>query len=115
MERMSESEVKEGLTALPEWSESGGSINRTFQFTDFLQAMVFVNAVARLAEADQHHPDILVRWNKVTLSLSTHDAGGITAKDFAFAAKTNALSEGPAAVAPAKTKAAGSRNRQAGH
>lgn len=93
MERMEESDIKEALAALPEWSESGGSINRTFQFKDFVEAMQFVNEVAKLAEADQHHPDILIRWNKVTLSLSTHDAGGITQKDFAMAAKADTLAK----------------------
>jgi 4a-hydroxytetrahydrobiopterin dehydratase len=91
MDRMSEAEVKEALKAVPEWSETGGAINRTYQFPGFVEAMKFVNAVAQQAESDQHHPDILVRWNKVTLSVSTHDAGGITAKDFALAAKADAL------------------------
>jgi 4a-hydroxytetrahydrobiopterin dehydratase len=91
MERMSEVQVREALAAHPEWSESAGAVHRTYQFPDFVAAMRFVNAVAQIAEADQHHPDILIRWNKVTLSLSTHDAGGITDKDFALAAKVDAL------------------------
>ena len=72
-----------------EWSEAGGVIQRTFSFRDFLSSMKFVNQIAELAEARQHHPDILVRYNKVTLSLSTHDAGGITQKDFDFAAQAD--------------------------
>lgn len=91
MERMSEAEVDKALQALPEWSGTGSAIHRTFQFKDFVESMKFVNAVAAAAEADQHHPDILVRWNKVTLTLSTHDAGGITAKDFALAGKADRL------------------------
>ena len=59
-----------------------------YQFKDFVAAMAFVRAVADLAEKRQHHPDILIRWNKVTLSLSTHDAGGISQKDFDLAAQT---------------------------
>jgi 4a-hydroxytetrahydrobiopterin dehydratase len=106
MDRMSEAEVKEGLRTLPEWSESAGAINRTFQFKDFVEAMKFVNAVAMAAEADAHHPDILVRWNKVTLSLSTHDASGITCRDFALAAKVDGLarstSSGGGKPAPVK-------------
>lgn len=83
--RLTESEIEHKLRDMPEWSESGGVIQRTYQFKDFLQSMKFVNAVASLAESRQHHPDILIRWNKVTLSLSTHDSGGITEKDFELA------------------------------
>jgi 4a-hydroxytetrahydrobiopterin dehydratase len=89
--KLSAAEVEERISALPEWSEAGGVIQRTYQFRDFVQAMKFVNAVADLAEKRQHHPDILIRWNKVTLSLSTHDSGGITEKDFALAAETDAI------------------------
>ncbi|MFM7051240.1 MAG: 4a-hydroxytetrahydrobiopterin dehydratase [Planctomycetota bacterium] len=56
--------------------------------------MAFVNAVAARAEAVQHHPDILIRWNRVTLSLSTHDCGGISAKDFDFARDADAAARG---------------------
>lgn len=93
MERMSEAEIKKALESLPDWSDTSAAIHRTYQFRDFVESMQFVNAVAAAAEADQHHPDILVRWNKVTLTLSTHDAGGITEKDFALAAKADALSK----------------------
>ncbi len=89
--KLTETEVEEKLRALPDWSESGGVIQRTYQFKDFLQSMKFVNAVAALAENRQHHPDILVRWNKVTLTLSTHDAGGITQKDFDLAKECDAV------------------------
>lgn len=91
MERMSEDQIKQALVPLPDWSDTGAAIHRTYQFKDFVEAMRFVNAVAVAAETDQHHPDILVRWNKVTLTLSTHDAGGITEKDFAMAAKADGL------------------------
>ena len=67
------------------------SIQRTFLFKDFVEAMKFVNVVAQEAERLQHHPDILVRWNKVTLTLSTHDAGGITEKDLSFATAADKL------------------------
>lgn len=91
MDRMSEAEINAALQALPEWSGTGAAIHRTYQFKDFVASMKFVNAVAAAAESDQHHPDILVRWNKVTLTLSTHDAGGITAKDFAMASRADQL------------------------
>ena len=66
-------------------------ICRTFEFTDFLGAMGFVNAVAEAAEAAEHHPDIDIRYSKVTLRLSTHDAGGLTGHDFSLAATVDAL------------------------
>ncbi len=83
--KLSESEIQAALAATPEWSEVSGAIQRTYDFKDFVQAMRFVNKVAEYAERVQHHPDILVRYNKVTISVSTHDAGGITEKDFALA------------------------------
>ncbi len=70
---------------MPEWTLDAGRISRVFQFKDFAAAIRFVNAAARLAEAAWHHPDIDIRWNKVTMSLTTHDQGGITAKDFDLA------------------------------
>ena len=91
MEKMSEADITAALARAPEWSELNGAIQRTYQFKDFVEAMRFVDGVALAAERDQHHPDILIRWNKVTLTLSTHDSGGITAKDFDLAAKADAL------------------------
>ena len=91
-EKMGEEAIKSALETLPEWNEVGGEIQRTFQFDDFVQSMAFVNHVAEAAESAQHHPDILVRYNKVTLSLSTHDAGGITQRDFDLAETINGLS-----------------------
>ena len=80
------------LSALPEWSRAGEIISRTFVFKNFPAAMKFVNHVAELAELAQHHPDVDIRWNKVTLALTTHDAGGLTEKDFAFAKQCDTLS-----------------------
>lgn len=90
-EKMSDAEVKTALDGLPEWNEVGGELQRTVQFDDFVRSMAFVNRVADAAEAARHHPDILIRYNKVTLTLSTHDAGGITAKDFALAEQINSF------------------------
>ena len=100
MTKMTEAEIAAALKQVPEWSELNGAIQRTYQFKDFVEAMKFVNHVADAAEKAQHHPDILVRWNKVTLTLSTHDAGGITQKDFDLARKTDGMM-GPA---PAPTR-----------
>ena len=102
MEKMSDGQIVEALKAAPEWSLAGEAIQRTFQFADFLAAMKFVNAVATAAEAAQHHPDILVRYSRVTLTLATHDAAGITAKDFALAKQADAFAAG---TAPPKKKA----------
>jgi 4a-hydroxytetrahydrobiopterin dehydratase len=79
--------------SLPQWQRTGEVISRTYQFKDFPAAMKFVNAVALVAEQVQHHPDIDIRWNKVTLALTTHDAGGLTEKDFALARQCDALSQ----------------------
>ena len=83
--KLSENEVKASLESVPEWSEASGKIQRTFEFKDFVGAIRFVNSIADEAESRQHHPDILIRYNRVMLTLSTHDAGGITDKDFALA------------------------------
>ena len=80
------------LGTVPQWQRTGEIISRTFVFKDFPAAMDFVNAVAEIAEQAQHHPDIDVRWNKVTLALTTHDAGGLTEKDFALARQIEKLS-----------------------
>lgn len=89
MHTLTPDEVENRLSDLSEWSELGGALQRTYQFKDFAEAMQFVNRVAALAEAAQHHPDILVRYNKVSLTLTTHDAGGITDKDFNLATQAD--------------------------
>ena len=73
------------LRSLRGWIRNGDAITRTYSFADFKTAMLFVNGVAALAERAEHHPDITVRYKVVTLSLWTHSAGGITAKDFDLA------------------------------
>lgn len=91
MQKLTESQITKHLGALPEWSIAGDAIQRTYQFDTFVQSIKFVNTVAAAAEQAQHHPDIIVRYNKVTLTLSTHDAGGITKKDFDFARKADSI------------------------
>jgi 4a-hydroxytetrahydrobiopterin dehydratase len=74
------------------WHRDGQAIVRELEFPDFAAAMAFVNQVAELAEEANHHPDILVHgWNKVRLTLSTHSEGGLTAADFALAARVDGL------------------------
>jgi len=91
MNPLSPAEVAARLSSLPDWRIEAGELVRTFQFKDFLASIAFVNRVAALAEEAGHHPDIDIRYNKVRLALVTHDAGGITAKDFELAAKTDGL------------------------
>lgn len=85
MPKLSEADIQSELGKLPDWAEVGGQIQRTFEFADFPAAVAFVNRIAEVAEERQHHPDIMIRYNKVTLALTTHDSGGITEKDFAMA------------------------------
>ena len=91
MAKLSAAQIKTGLLSAPAWKKRGRVITRTYQFKDFPAAIRFVNAAARLAEKAWHHPDIDIRWNKVTLALTTHDAGGLTEKDFALARKFDRL------------------------
>jgi 4a-hydroxytetrahydrobiopterin dehydratase len=91
VEKLSEDAVERGLAERPDWSRSGDAIQRTFGFGDFNGAIDFVDRIATRAEEVQHHPDILIRYSKVTLTLSTHDAGGLSQKDFDFAADCDRL------------------------
>lgn len=83
--RLTDEEIRTALAATPGWALANGQIERTYLFADFVRSMAFVEAIAAYAERVQHHPDILVRYNRVTLAVSTHDAGGISAKDFELA------------------------------
>jgi 4a-hydroxytetrahydrobiopterin dehydratase len=84
-------DIKEWLKKLPEWELDKKQIERTFEFDDFTQAMEFVNGVAEIAEEEDHHPDIDVRYNKVRVALSTHTEGGLTEMDFEVAEKIGTL------------------------
>jgi len=84
-------ELREKLNLLPDWTEEQGEIVRRVAFPDFIAAMDFVNAVAAKAEAAGHHPDIDIRYNKVRLALVSHDAGGLTQRDFDLAESIEAL------------------------
>ena len=91
MAALSTAEIEQALTQLPDWHLNDALLNRTFNFTDFREAMSFVNSVAAVAERAGHHPDIDIRYNKVKLALTSHDAGGITEKDFALAGEIGAI------------------------
>ena len=91
MPALSSAEIEKALVQLPGWQLNDALLNRTFNFTDFREAMSFVNSVAAVAERAGHHPDIDIRYNKVKLALTSHDAGGITEKDFALAAEIGTI------------------------
>jgi len=91
MPSLSDSEIKSRLVTIPDWQIESGELVRTFLFKDFRASLAFVNKVGDLAEAAGHHPDIDIRYNKVRLALVTHDAGGITQKDFDLAAASDKL------------------------
>jgi 4a-hydroxytetrahydrobiopterin dehydratase len=93
MPRLDDTAVEEGLQHLPGWERRDNEIVKTFAFKDFAHAMVFVNEVAGAAEAAGHHPDIDIRWNKVTLALSSHAEGGLTDRDFQLAARIQELDQ----------------------
>jgi 4a-hydroxytetrahydrobiopterin dehydratase len=83
--KLTDSEIQAHLTDLPGWAVQESALKRTYTFPDFVEAMKFVNQLADEAERVQHHPDIDIRYNKVTIALTTHDSGGITGKDFQLA------------------------------
>lgn len=89
MPTLSVQEAASRLSSLPGWEIKDGELVRTFKFEDFRAALRFVNQVGELAEAAGHHPDIDIRYNRVRLGLVTHDAGGLTGKDFDLAAQAD--------------------------
>lgn len=91
MPKLKVTEITAARKAVPAWRKNGAEISRTYEFHDFAAAMKFVNAVARAAERADHHPDINIRWNRVTLALTTHSEGGLTARDFALAKQCDGL------------------------
>jgi 4a-hydroxytetrahydrobiopterin dehydratase len=88
---LTDEQVAARLAGVPGWSQDHDSIVHTQTLADFKAALLYVGAVAYLAEAANHHPDILIQWNKVTLTLSTHSAGGLTTNDFGLAGQINQL------------------------
>jgi 4a-hydroxytetrahydrobiopterin dehydratase len=88
---LNDAEISSRLKSLPGWKIESGELTRTFTFKDFVGSLAFVNKVGDAAEKAGHHPDIDIRYNRVRLALITHDAGGLTAKDFDLAAAANKL------------------------
>ncbi len=85
MAALNPKQINLDLKTIPNWSKRGRVISRTFKFEGFLDSINFVRRIATKAEKAQHHPDMDIRWNKVTLALTTHDEGGLTEKDFSLA------------------------------
>ena len=84
--RLHTSDIKDHLSNLPGWSYADNSLSKSYQFSNFGRSMQFVNMVAQAAEAINHHPDILIKYDKVSLTLTTHDSGGVTMHDVQLAA-----------------------------
>ncbi len=91
MARLPEDTIKSNLKKAKGWKRIGKEIKKTYRFDDFNRSVQFVNDVARLAEEIDHHPDILIKYETVTLSLTTHDEGGLTRRDFDLASKIDGL------------------------
>lgn len=89
---LKDNEIKDFLKELDGWSKSGDEITKTYMLKDFIDAMGFVNRIAVLAEKANHHPDILIKYRKVVIVLSTHSEGGITIKDINLAKEIEGLS-----------------------
>jgi 4a-hydroxytetrahydrobiopterin dehydratase len=90
---LSPDQLRQELASLPQWEIHGLAVRRIFEFPDFKEAMKFVNQVADAAEAANHHPDIDIRYNKVTMALTSHDSGGVTLRDVKMGKKINEVWE----------------------
>jgi len=88
---LSKAEIASRLAEVPGWTRMRKAITRSWEFEDFPPALKFINRVGALAERANHHPDIANSWNRVTLSLTTHDRGGLTDLDFDLAKRIDAL------------------------
>jgi 4a-hydroxytetrahydrobiopterin dehydratase len=88
---LNQTEVDRQIQTLSGWTTDGKAISRTFKFANFIEAVSFIDKLVAPAESAGHHPDIFISYNKVTISLTTHDAGGITQKDFDLAREISEL------------------------
>jgi 4a-hydroxytetrahydrobiopterin dehydratase len=88
---LTDSEIQQALDSLGGWQRQGKAIQRIFEFPDFKAAMQFVNKIADAAEQANHHPDIDIRYNKVTMALISHDSGGVTQRDVKMAKRINEI------------------------
>ncbi|MCU1384897.1 MAG: transcriptional coactivator/pterin dehydratase [Acidobacteria bacterium] len=91
MAKLSRAEIDERMKGLSGWTVQGNEIRKQYTFRDFLEAIAFVDRLAPIAEAADHHPDILINYKRVTLTYSTHSEGGLTGKDFTGAAAADTI------------------------
>lgn len=91
MALLSDTEIEERLSSLPGWERSGGAIAKSFKRDDFVGSVEFVSSLVEPAEGMNHHPDLEISWDTVTVTISTHSEGGLTAADFELAEKIDAL------------------------
>ena len=96
MPKLNDDDINKSLEMLPGWRRERDALTKTFELSAFVRAIALVNEVAELAEEMDHHPDMLIEYRKVTFTLSTHDAGGITEKDVALARAIEGLAKDPA-------------------
>lgn len=92
MALLDDSEIEARLAQLPGWQRSGEAIVKAFSCGDFVGSVRFVNSLVEPAESMGHHPDVAISWDEVTVTISTHSEGGLTAADFELAGKVDALS-----------------------
>ena len=85
MKKLTDQEIQNKMKEIPNWRLEDDAIVRNWSFNDFSEAMDFINQIARLAEDHDHHPELFNVYNKVSLKFSTHDAGGLTNRDFKIA------------------------------
>ena len=97
MAKLTDAELEEFLSNTEGWTSQGDAIRKDFAFPGFRAAIAFVNRVAERADAARHHPDIEIHYDRVTISLSTHDAGGVTEKDISLASEIDGAAESDAA------------------
>jgi 4a-hydroxytetrahydrobiopterin dehydratase len=93
MPSLTQQEIVSLLPSVPDWRIESEELTRTFSFGDFKASLKFVNKVGEMAEEAGHHPDIGIRYNRVRLALTTHDAGGLTQKDFDLATHISEVSQ----------------------
>jgi 4a-hydroxytetrahydrobiopterin dehydratase len=91
MARLSDEEIEQRLAGMDGWERDGDAIGKTFEGEDFMSSVRLVDKLAPVAEEMNHHPDLEISWNKVTVSLSTHSEGGLTANDFELASRIDGL------------------------
>jgi 4a-hydroxytetrahydrobiopterin dehydratase len=105
--KLSDLEIRRALSSLPGWSRKGDALTKTYSFARFADGIKFVQQVAELADGMDHHPDIDIRYTKLTFSLSTHDAGGITQRDIDLATRIEQAAFDGAASGPSSPRDSG--------